>query len=146
MKPPNWRLQGASYPNVMRLETGYRDVDQLGHVNNIAIAGYYDEARSRFTNLTFAAAPKGAISRIVTVQSRIAYMGEVFHPNVLEVRTGILRIGRSSYDLAQALFQKDVCVGVCDTTLVQATSAGAEPLDPRFRAVLEGFLMTEAVA
>lgn len=146
MKPPAWRFEREIYPHVFRLQTRYRDEDGLHHINNIAIAGFYDEARSRFTQGMFArlGGERGKI-RIVTADSHVHYLAEVFHPDELEIRTGILRIGNASYQLGQALFQEGRCVGVCTTTFVFTTGAGSERIPDRVRSVLEELAVAEPV-
>ena len=141
MKPPPWRRDASLYPHSSLLQTRYTDEDQLGHVNNIAIAGYFDEARSRFSRLVFARLGSDSTTRIVTADSRVSYLAEVFHRDMVEVRTGILRLGTASYDLAQALFQDGQCAALCTTTFVQATREGASPLSPALRAVLNEVLI-----
>ncbi|WP_225205470.1 acyl-CoA thioesterase [Novosphingobium huizhouense] len=152
MKPPAWRLEPAIYPHSCLIQTRYTDEDLLRHVNNIAVAGYYDEARSRFSRAIFQAANAaggetlGAAQgrgRIVTADSRCSYLAEVFHRDdqPVEIRTGILRIGTASYELGQALFQDGRCAGLCTTTFVQADAQGASPLSPAMRAVLEAHLI-----
>ncbi|GHE65528.1 thioesterase [Camelimonas fluminis] len=142
MKPPVWRQNSAAYPHVFILQTRYRDEDRLGHVNNIAVAAYYDEARSRFTGDVVRAATAERV-RIVTADSRVTYLAEVFHGADVEIRSGVLRIGSASWDIGQAMFQKGKCVGLCQTTLVQATAAGAQPLADAIRAALTRMLVTE---
>lgn len=136
MKPPAWRQDRAIYPHTFAIQTRYADEDRLGHVNNIAIAGYYDEARSRFSRAIFNSIGKNEMSRIVTADSRVTYLAEVFYQDELDVCTGILRIGTASYEIGQALFQKGRCVGICTTTFVQATSSGSSPLSDSLKAAL----------
>jgi acyl-CoA thioesterase FadM len=52
MNPPAWRQDRALYPHSIRVQTRYHDEDRLGHVNNIAVAAYYDEARSQLMRRT----------------------------------------------------------------------------------------------
>lgn len=137
MKPPEWRQERARYPHTCMIQTRYADEDRLGHVNNIAIAGYYDEVRSRFSRHAFSGLQPGDVTRIVTADSRVTYLAEVFHRDEVEICTGILRIGTASYEIGQALFQDGRCVGLCATTLVQASAAGASPLSDHLRAALE---------
>lgn len=141
MKPPVWRQDPAVYPHSFLMQTRYRDEDGLHHVNNIAIAAYYDETRARFSRAVFTAANLMDRVRIVTADSRVTYLGEVFHPDEVEVRSGILRIGSASYDIGQAMFQKGRCVGVCTTTFVQASAEGSSPLAPALRAALEAMMI-----
>lgn len=141
MRPPAWRQDRALYPHVFQIQTRYRDEDMLNHVNNIALAEYYDECRARFMRRLFHDLNVTDRVRIVTADSRVSYLGEVFHPDMVDVGTGILRIGGSSFELGQAMFQQGRCVGLCATTFVQATAEGAQPLDAAFRAALEGLLI-----
>ena len=56
----------------------YSDVDTPGHINNVAIAGLYQEARWRVLQETNIATPwKG-----VVVRQTIDYLGEIRHPAV----------------------------------------------------------------
>ena len=142
MKPPVWRTDASLYPHGCQLQTRYADEDQLGHVNNIAIAGYFDEVRARFSRQLFSRLEGGQPPRIVTADSRVSYLAEVFHRDLVEVRTGILRIGSASYDLGQALFQDGKCAALCTTTFVQATREGASPLAPALRDLLGEMLIT----
>ena len=141
MKPPAWRQDRALYPHSVRVQTRYHDEDRLGHVNNIAVAAYYDEARSQLMRRTFELTNGLTGVRIVTADVRVSYMGEVFHPGDVEVASGILRIGNSSWEIGQTMFQNDRCVGVATTVLVQASAAGAGAIVPELRAALEQLLI-----
>lgn len=141
MKPPAWRHDRAIYPHTFAIQTRYADEDRLGHVNNIAVAGYYDEARSRFSRYVFEKLERGALSRIVTADSRVTYLAEVFYQDELEVCSGILRIGSASYDIGQALFKQGRCLGIATTTLVQASASGASPLSESLRAALNAMMV-----
>lgn len=143
MKPPLWRQDRALYPHVFQIQTRYRDEDSLNHINNIALAGYYDEARARFTRQVFQEAGVNFDTvRIVTADSRVTYLAEVFHPDMIDIGSGILRIGKASYEIGQAMFQQGRCVGLCVTTFVQADATGARPLSEAYRAVLQKLLIT----
>ncbi len=137
MKAPAWRLARAAYPIGCAIQSRYTDEDRLGHINNIAIATYYDEARMRFSSGLFAEIGREQVTRIVTADSRVTYLAEAFYGDELEVRTGILRIGSASYDIGQALFVGESCIGLCTTTFVQATAQGSSPLSPAMRRALE---------
>ena len=143
MNPPAWRQDRALYPHSVRVQTRYHDEDRLGHVNNIAVAAYYDEARSQLMRRTFELTKGLTGVRIVTADVRVSYMGEVFHPGDVEVASGILRIGNSSWEIGQTMFQNDRCVGVAASVLVQASAAGAGTIVPELRAALEQLLIVE---
>ena len=128
MKPPIWRQERSIYPHACAIQMRYADEDRLGHINNLSIAGYFDEARSKFSREVFAGIETGDISRIVTADSRVTYLAEVFYRDEVEVLSGILRIGTASYEIGQALYQDGRCVSICTTTFVQATPTGVIPL------------------
>ena len=77
MKPPAWRQDAALYPHSFLIQTRYRDEDGLHHINNIAVAAYYDETRARFSRAVFTAANLMDRVRIVTADSRVTYLGEI---------------------------------------------------------------------
>lgn len=141
MKEQIARLSNASFPFFADIHTRYTDEDHLRHVNNIAIALYYDEARSRLTNAIFERAGDITGLRLVTAQANVSYLAEVFQPDVVKVGCGIARIGNSSYEIGQALYQKGRCVGVCTAVFVNSRKAGTAPLPDNLRAALGEFLL-----
>jgi acyl-CoA thioester hydrolase len=143
MKPPAWRQDRAVYPASTLIQTRYHDEDMLGHINNIAQAAYFDEARSRMMREVFQSAGGLERVRIVTADVRVSYLGEVFHPDDVEVASGILRVGNASMEIGQAMFQKGRCVALCSAVFVQASAEGANPISPELRAALETFLIRE---
>jgi len=46
-----FRLDPERYPLKVRILTRYADVDPLWHINNVAVAQYYEEARVSATML-----------------------------------------------------------------------------------------------
>lgn len=147
MKPPAWRQDRAVYPHSTLIQTRYHDEDMLGHINNIAQAAYFDEARSRMMREVFQGAGSDLKRvRIVTADVRVSYLGEVFHPDDVEVASGILRIGNASMEIGQAMFQQGRCVALCSAVFVQAGAEGSSPLAPDLRAALGDFVIREPVA
>ena len=143
MKPPVWRQDRALYPFAYTLQTRYSDQDTMGHVNNISVARFYDEGRSRFMQHIFSGIGRQPDLRIVTASSFVSYGDEVFYPADVEVVAGILKIGTASFTIGQALIQGGRYRGLCDTVFVQASKAGSEPLNPALRAVLETLVIRE---
>ena len=143
MKPEPWRLDRAAYPFAFQIQTRYRDEDSLRHINNMAIAGFYDEARGRFMKQIFEDLGPAPWVRIVTADTRVSFLGEVFHPDMLDIGSGITRIGNASMEISQAMFQKGKCVGICTTTFVQADEKGSSPLSEGLRAILQTYLITQ---
>ena len=126
-----------------QIQTRYRDEDSLRHINNMAIAGFYDEARGRFMKQIFEDLGPAPWVRIVTADTRVSFLGEVFHPDMLDIGSGITRIGTASMEISQAMFQQGKCVGICTTTFVQADEKGSSPLSDGLRAILQTYLISQ---
>ena len=142
-RAPAWRLARDAYPFGCPLQTRYRDQDILAHINNTALAGYYDEGREQFMRAVFSRVPDPVRPRIVTAEIGVSFLGEVFHPDTVEIACGVLKIGTASFEIGQALFQKGRCVGLASATFVQTDEHGASPLGDGLRAALEGLRVRE---
>ncbi|MBV9510447.1 MAG: thioesterase family protein [Caulobacteraceae bacterium] len=144
MKPEISRLARAQFPHFTDVQTRNQDVDHLRHINNVSIAAYYDEGRASFTRAIFERAGDIPGLRLVTAQANISYLAEVFHPGMARIGCGVLRIGGSSYEIGQALFQNGRCAGVCTAVFVNAPQGGAAPLPHILVDVLQGFVLADA--
>jgi acyl-CoA thioester hydrolase len=79
----------------------------------------------------------------MVVQQTLRYLAEAEYPEPVEIACGVSRIGTSSYDIVQALFQRGRCVGLCDAVLVNTGLNGAEPLPLRLREAFDRALIAE---
>ena len=124
-------------------------MDALRHLNNVALASIYEEARLRFTS-TFNHGPVGdELARPVLAEVTIRYLAEGRYPGVLTVGVGVLTIGRSSYVIGQALFQDGRCIGIAETVVVWTEDGRPAPIPDPFRqalatALIEGETSTAA--
>ncbi|MET0183113.1 MAG: acyl-CoA thioesterase [Caulobacterales bacterium] len=147
MKPAIHRQIAANYPFLLTLQTRFSDMDTLEHLNNVAIAGLYEEARVRFhREVLEGAMPRAPDMRTVVASLSISYLHEGFYPDQLACGTGIVSIGRSSYVVGQAFFQNGQCIGVCDTVLAQRKEGAAALVTPELRAGYEKLLIGGAVS
>lgn len=137
------RLQLAAYPLVRTIATRVSDMDGHGHLNAIRVGHFYEDARAAFYGEAFAGLPR---IRTVVVQLTIRYLREGHWPGDLQVATGITRVGGSSFEMAQALFQDGACIGLCDTVLVNTANGASTPLPAANRAGVERMRLKEAVA
>ncbi len=133
------RLQLSTYPLVTELALRYGDVDRQGHLNNVAIATFYQEAR--LDVLQHALGPITTRSRIMVAEQTLKFLGEGF-PVATTFGSGVSRLGRSSYGLAHGMFQDGRCIGLCDTVLVNVGDDGkSAPMPDAMRAALEALLL-----
>ncbi|HVV12683.1 acyl-CoA thioesterase [Amycolatopsis sp.] len=128
------------YPVWHEVSTRYGDLDPLGHVNNVAIGRLYEEARVLFEQ---ALRQRRAFRpvRAMLVQLNVHYLGETRYPGPVRIGSGIKRLGRASYTVAQAMYQDGQCVGVSDATVAHVPADGPGPLPDDFRSALETALL-----
>ena len=48
MRPEQFRLSRATYPYFRRVIARFSDMDVEGHLNNVALASFYEDARVSF--------------------------------------------------------------------------------------------------
>ncbi|HWC79992.1 MAG TPA: acyl-CoA thioesterase [Pseudonocardiaceae bacterium] len=141
VRPDPARTERHHYPQWQEIATRFGDLDPLGHVNNVAVARLYEESRVRFAQ-TISERTQGGLERVVLAALSLNFLGETVYPEPVEVGLGVVRVGRSSWQFAQALYQHGKCVGLADSTIVHAPLDGPSPLPGPVRAELEKLLLT----
>ncbi len=132
-KPEGWRLNPAAYPFSTDIPTRWADLDLLGHINNVSMAGLFEEGRGQF-NRTLDLFRGDRSIRWLIAGVDIAYLAEAHHPAPVTIASGIGRIGERSWSILSAAFQKDVCVATCETTLVYTDASGPTAFPEEFPA------------
>ena len=141
MKPAPERLLLESYAFKTRIEPRFGDMDALRHLNNVALAGIYEEGRLRFTGTFNHHAIGERRGRPMLAEVTIRYLAEGQYPGALTVGVGVLQIGRSSYRIGQALFQNDLCIGISDVVVVWTSDGRPAPVPDEFRSALAAALI-----
>lgn len=126
----------AAYPFRHEVRSRWGDMDSLGHLNNVAIARYYEDARVTFHEQ----AVPGRL-RIVLAEITIRYLSEAHHPGLYTVGTGVARLGTSSVTHLSGLFLDGVAVGACRSVVVHTGPDGPAPLPDDARAGLSRYLL-----
>lgn len=138
-KPPRIdraRLAAAAYPSSLVLPVRFDDIDVLGHVNNVSILAYLQEARIAFNRSMREASGTGQ-QRAFVAATLIDYAAEMAYPGRVEVRSGLTDIGRSSYTFAQIVLQDAKPCVYSLVTMVNADEHGSAAIGEAFRATLE---------
>ena len=127
-RPEAWQLVADNYPVSLVMQTRFQDIDPNRHLNNVAFASMFENARVRLNrNLRpWADRPKNERSMVAAVT--INYLREGHYPADVEVSSGVSTIGRSSYVIAQAMFQNGQCIATCDSVIVCRTDGEGKPL------------------
>ncbi|MBL9068553.1 MAG: acyl-CoA thioesterase [Sphingopyxis sp.] len=136
-KPDGWRLDAASYPVCIELQTRFQDMDINGHLNNVAFAALFESGRVLLNREVRPLGERPANERTMVAAVEINYLAEGNFPDPVQIATGIGRLGTSSWTIVQAMFQNDRCIATCDTVVVCRTDGEAKPLRADMVAELE---------
>jgi acyl-CoA thioester hydrolase len=133
------RLETAKFPVVTQVPLRYGDLDIQGHVNNAAAAVILQEARGDFWRTTREEEMLGDF-RMIVAALNIEYAGEMYFPGTLEVRSGIVELGRTSVVIGQIVRQNGHPTVYAETVLVMTDANGPTPVPQKLRTLYEGFL------
>jgi len=111
-------------------------MDVLGHINNVSMAGLFEHGRGMF-NHAIEVQRRAAGQRWLIVSVSLDYIAEAHFPEHVDVASGILRIGNSSWDIASAAFQGGECKATCITTIVLTDANGPTAINADLRAEFE---------
>ncbi len=131
-KAENWQLDRANYPFSHSAETRFADLDLLGHINNVSMAGLFEHGRGMF-NHSLKSERRQPGQRWLIASVAINYVAEAHFPEHVIIASGISRVGRSSWDIASAAFQSNGCVATCITTLVLTDKDGTVSIPDALR-------------
>lgn len=130
----------ASYRIWTRDTIRYGDLDPNNHVNNGAIGAYLEDGRVRFRDehIQPLCPDISVLSGFVLVRCLVEYHAPLHFPGEVEIGTTVLRVGRSSYTLGQALFSGESCAVTAEvvTVYVDPQTGVATPLPDVFRLAL----------
>jgi acyl-CoA thioester hydrolase len=131
LKDEAWRHAAAAYPFQATLQTRYGDMDSNAHLNNVAIARLFEEARLRFhmdvRRQALHVDPRG----VMIAHIAIDYVAEGHYPADVAAGIGVARVGARSYALAMALFQDARAMALAECVMVHRTG-----MTPELRAAL----------
>lgn len=139
-KPESWRLDAASYPVCIDLQTRFQDMDINGHLNNVAFAVLFESGRVLLNRQIRPWDERPANERTMVAAVEINYLAEGNFPDPVQIATGIGRLGTSSWTIVQAMFQNGRPIATCDTVVVCRTDGQAKPLRAEMVAELEAKL------
>ena len=90
------------------LQTRWRDLDAMGHINHAAYLTFMENARLEFyDSLGFNSRNSGQVNGIILASMNVQYHQQVNHPSNLEVGQRIVRVGNKSFDMITSIFMKE---------------------------------------
>lgn len=132
------RLQRSSYPYTVPVIARYADVDPLWHINNVAIAQYFEETRiSMLRSILGLERMHLADGRTVLARVAIDFLREGRYPGSLDVGAAITNVGRTSVEVSLGLFQDEACIALSEAVLVRVDPRGPSPWTDDERKVLD---------
>jgi acyl-CoA thioester hydrolase len=116
----------------------FGDLDPQGHVNNTVFATFFETGRVTLLRERDNALNAPGMTSVLA-QLDISFLRELHWPGSVEIGTGIVAIGRSSFTFLQAIFHEGACAATGRATMVMidAASRRARPLPQEIVARLE---------
>ncbi len=111
--PPSPQMKKQKYSrndfeHWMSLQTRWRDLDAMGHINHAAYLTFMENARLEFyESLGFSTRNSGEVDGIILASMNVQYHQQVIHPSGLDIGQRIVRVGNKSFDMLTAIFLKD---------------------------------------
>jgi acyl-CoA thioester hydrolase len=139
-RPDPALLDPARYPFANAVTTRFADLDPNGHINNVAMAAVFEDARLRFITAV-GMPPNTENARFMVANVTIDYLAQAYYPQGLECRVGALPGGRSSWSLRQLLLQEGRLVATAHVTIVFTDGERPMPIDPALRERLGAWLI-----
>ena len=132
---PVW-LDPELYPESQTVQPRFQDLDPLNHINNVAMAAMFENARVRFNH------PMREHFQTDTVRTMVAgqtlnYVAEAHMRPDLTFHIGVGHLGRSSWVVQSCAYQGETPVLLAQATLVTTSGGKACPIPEGLRAMLE---------
>ena len=138
------RLRPDAYAQLLEMRASYADVDSFQHLNNVALARFFEEGRAAMNMSVFGVdavvRPSDGV-QLLFASIAIDYVSLGEYPGMVQVGTAVGRIGRSSFSQSAGIFQNGRCVALCNAVTVFAIDSKAAELPPEIRAALERVLV-----
>ena len=96
----------------------YSDLDPNGHVNNGAINEFFEDGRVCFRDERMLRMGDDILAGFALVKFSVDYITPLYFPGSVEIGTVVIRIGNSSYDLGQGIFNGEECVAIAEVVTV----------------------------
>lgn len=119
------------------LRPRFSETDALGHINNTAVAVWFEAGRMEYIDDLLAAIHGGARSWVMATQT-LDYIAENFFGSEVRVDVAITKVGTSSFSVACRMYQNDKLTVRASAVLVfiDMNTKKSAPMPGDMRAVL----------
>lgn len=121
----------------------FADLDPNNHVNNAVYGSYFETSRVMLTkDSTYGLTPEGLTWVLASLD--VNFRAELHWPNVIELGTGIARVGRTSLTFSQVVYCGGRCIAsaLATTVMVGMQSRQPTPIPPEVLAQMKPWMMT----
>ena len=99
------RLQYSDLDFWTLMETRWRDMDSLSHINHTAYLSYMESARvDVYTQLGYSGIRREMEESTILASMEVHYHDQAIHPSKLEIGHRISRVGNKSFDFLAGIF------------------------------------------
>lgn len=125
----------------MSVSPRFYETDAFGHVNNTVVPGWFETAREPIFRIF---TPNMDITQMNLILARIEvdFVAQIFYGSEVELKTGIEKIGNSSFVVWHEAWQKGACVakGKAVQVYFDHKTQKSEKIPDQYRAQLEDML------
>ena len=129
-------LDPALYATTIVVRPRFQDLDPLNHINNVAMAAMFEDARVRFNHPMRRHFQTESVRTMVAGQT-LNYVAEAHMRPDLTFHIGVGHLGRSSWVVQSCAYQGGTPVLLAQATLVTTSGGKACPIPEGLRAMLE---------
>lgn len=116
----------------------FYETDAFGHVNNTVVTGWFETGRTPLFELFAGGHDKPAELPLILARVEVDFVGQIYYGCDVLLRTGIERIGNSSFVVTQQAWQngKLVARGKAVQVYFEQDKQASAPIPEHFRAEL----------
>ena len=144
-KTPTDLKRKSVYPCWTSSTIRYSDLDPNGHVNNGAINAFFEDGRVCFRNERMLRVGDEILTGFALVKFSVEYLAPLFFPGSVEIGTVVTRIGNTSYNLGQGIFDGEICVATAEvvTVFFDPKNNKSQKLTDELRIILQDAMTAE---
>jgi acyl-CoA thioester hydrolase len=91
----------------LRLRPRFYETDAFGHINNTTVSGWFETAREPIFQM-FMPGSDPTVLDLILARTEIDFIAQLHYGTEVVIRSGIERIGKSSFVVAHEAWQKEV--------------------------------------
>ncbi|MFL2983194.1 MAG: acyl-CoA thioesterase [Candidatus Neomarinimicrobiota bacterium] len=101
-------LQPRDFDFWTTIDTRWRDMDSLGHINHATYLSYMESARvDVYIELGFSGIRKDMDESTILASMEVHYLSQATHPSRLNIGHRISRVGHKSFDFISGIFNAE---------------------------------------